>query len=161
MKISTLFKTCILIILTLFALIFYSGHELNLINEMHSTALEEKEKLEEAISDRTAEELKEAQEKTNFYLSLSLILVGICGIFALFGFYVLGLKKLVLPISKISEIISESSKSNTITKIPFDERKDEVGSLSSAINQLIMNRENLEKELKHTNTNLERVVSCP
>ncbi|MZH03538.1 MAG: PAS domain S-box protein, partial [Nitrospinae bacterium] len=114
---------------------------------------------QEAVLDRTVKELEETQEKTNFYISLSLFLVDACGLFVLFGFYFLGLKKLVLPLSKISEIISESVKSNSIKNIPYEANKDEVGILSSAFNQLINKREALESELKLSNKNLEKVVS--
>ena len=273
MKISTLFKACIFIILMLFALIFYSGRELILSKEVHATALERKEKLEaagrklakgsdylsneirrytqfgdekhfknfwkevnetksrevidelerlgalpseirflkksknfsdnlieverqameavekgelekarklvfgdfydhqkdlimgnissfqKAVAKRINEEVEQAKDKTTFYLSLSILLVGISGLFVLFGFYVLGLKKLVLPLSRISEIFSESIKSDSIKKIPCENNKDEIGILSSAFNQLINKREALENELKFSNKNLEKVVN--
>ncbi len=273
MKISTLFKACIFVILALFVLIFYSGRELLLSKEMHATMLENKERLETAgqqlgkgsdyltneirrytqfgdekhfqnfwkevnenksrevaddlkllgalpseiefikksksysdnlinveqqameavkkgelekarklvfgeyydqqkalilgnirkfqvaINNRTVKELEKAHNETNFYLSLSILLVCLIGFFVLFGFYFLGLKKLVPPLSKISEIISESLKSDSIIKVPYENNKDEVGILSSAFNQLIYKRETLENELKASNKNLEKVVN--
>jgi methyl-accepting chemotaxis protein len=61
---------------------------------------------QDAISKRTAGELQRAQDETTFYFFITNLLLGICGLFVLFGFYFLGLKKLVLPISQISQVIS-------------------------------------------------------
>ena len=114
---------------------------------------------QKAISNRTSEELDVAQDKTSFYLSLSIFLVASCGLFIMFGFYYLGLKRLALPLVDISNTISESSKSETLKKVPYETNSDEIGILSSAFNQLIGKREDLEIELKNSNKNLEEKVN--
>ncbi len=114
---------------------------------------------QEAVSQRTAKQLLEAQAKIAFYMFLTNLLVAICGFLVLLGFYYLGLKKLVSPISRVSHILSDYSKSGAFSVIPYAERKDEIGILASAFNQLIANRKTLEADLKNVNLNLEVLVA--
>jgi len=113
---------------------------------------------QKAVSKRTAGELQRAQDKTSLYFFITNLLLGICGLFVLFGFYFLGLKKLVRPISQISQIISSFSNSSSFSTIPHGNRKDEIGILSSAFNDLIAKREALETELRDSNLTLESLV---
>lgn len=113
---------------------------------------------QKAISKRTDGELQRAQDKTTLYFFITNLLLGICGLFVLFGFYFLGLKKLVTPISQISKVISNFSKSNSFSTIHHGNRDDEIGILSSAFNQLIAKREALESELRNSNITLESLV---
>lgn len=115
-------------------------------------------KFQEVISRRTEKELEESQSNTHFYIVLTNALIGLNGVLVLVGFYFIGLKRFVSPISQISEIISNQSKSDILPKVPYSERKDEVGILSSAFNSLIEHRKFLEAELKDSHSNLENLV---
>jgi signal transduction histidine kinase/HAMP domain-containing protein len=117
------------------------------------------EKFQKAVSIRTDHELVTAQDRTAFYIFLTNLLVGICGALVLLGFYYLALKRMVSPISRISQILSNHSKSDSFSNVPYADRNDEIGVLASAFNQLIEKRKILEEELKGANSNLEVLVA--
>jgi signal transduction histidine kinase/DNA-binding response OmpR family regulator/HAMP domain-containing protein len=127
-------------------------------DQQKNLIMENIKSFQEAISKRTAGELQRAQDKTTFYFFITNLLLGVCGLFVLFGFYFLGLKKLVRPISQISQVISNFSNSSFFSTIPHGNRNDEIGILSSAFNQLIAKREALETELRNSNITLESLV---
>ncbi|MBC8285096.1 MAG: response regulator [Nitrospinae bacterium] len=115
-------------------------------------------KFQEVVSRRTEKSLQESHNRTRFYMVFTNALVGLSGLLVLAGFYFIGLKRFVSPISQISKIILNQSKTGTLSQIPYSERNNEVGILSSAFNSLIEHRKLLEAELKNTYSNLENRI---
>ena len=62
-------------------------------------------KFQEVVSRRTEKSLQESHNRTRFYMVFTNALVGLSGLLVLAGFYFIGLKRFVSPISQISKII--------------------------------------------------------
>jgi methyl-accepting chemotaxis protein len=105
-------------------------------------------------SDKAATD-SDVEYKATIWLATSAIIVGIVLAFAAMAYAFFGVSR---PISSITEAMSSLAGGDTSTQIPFGDRRNEIGSMASAVqvfkDNMIRSRE-LEKEAEAAKTRAE------
>ncbi len=105
---------------------------------------------QDEVNSRAAEKTRETRDQNSRLILFTDTLLVISGILVLFGFYIIGIKRLVNPLKDAAQVILELAKGNTEVKLPNALSKDEIGTIYSAIEVFRENsikRKQAEKKL--------------
>lgn len=107
-------------------------------------------KFQEVVNFRAAQETLLTRNQNSNLIKFSNILLVFSGGLVLFGFYIIGIRRLVNPIKDATQMMLELARDNIEVKIPAVKQKNEIGDIYSALEvfkENFIKRKQAEKKL--------------
>ena len=90
-------------------------------------------KFQEVVNFRTAERTRKARNRNLRLIMFTNIFLVVSGVLVLYGFFVIGIRRLLNPIKDATQVMLELAEDNTEINLPLAPSKDEIGAIYSAL----------------------------
>lgn len=90
-------------------------------------------KFQNVVNSRTSQRTQELMQRNSRYILFTNTLLIISGILVIFGFYGIGIRRLIQPVNEATQMMRKLAQGNLQIEIPTKTSKDEVGQIYSAL----------------------------
>ncbi len=104
------------------------------------------------VNDRTSETIQKIMERNARLILFTNTLLIISGVLVIFGFYGIGIRRLVQPVNKATQMMRKLANDDLRIEIPDNTSKDEIGAIYSALRifkENVILRKIAEKNFDH------------
>jgi signal transduction histidine kinase/CHASE3 domain sensor protein len=91
------------------------------------------QQFQNVVNDRTSETIQKIMEKNARLILFTNTLLIISGVLVIFGFYEIGIRRLIQPVNKATQMMLKLANDDLRIEIPDNSSKDEIGEIYSAL----------------------------